>query len=109
MAKIKLSELKELIKQNYALENIQSLQEKKEDKDEEVDVEVETSDDSEEIDVDVEVPETNTEEDRILQNLNRAQREAESLGDEKLLTQIGNTITYFTREHIVKAEDNTDL
>ena len=33
MAKIKLSELKELIKQNYALENIQSLQEKKEDKD----------------------------------------------------------------------------
>ena len=107
MAKIKLSELKELIKQNYALENIQSLQEKKED--EEVDVEVETSDDSEEIDVNVEVPETNTEEDRILQNLIRAQREAESLGDEKLLTQIGNTITYFTREHIVKAEDNADL
>jgi len=107
MTKIKLSELKELIKQNYALENIQSLQEKKED--EEVDVEVETSDDSEEIDVDVKVPETNTEEDRILQNLIRAQREAESLGDEKLLTQIGNTITYFTREHIVKAEDNADL
>ena len=107
MTKIKLSELKELIKQNYALENIQSLQEKKED--EEVDVEVETSDDSEEIDVNVEVPETNTEEDRILQNLIRAQREAESLGDEKLLTQIGNTITYFTREHIVKAEDNADL
>jgi len=107
MAKIKLSELKELIKQNYALENIQSLQEKKED--EEVDVDVETSKDSEEIDVDVEIPETNTEEDRILQNLIRAQREAESLGDEKLLTQIGNTITYFTREHIVKAEDNADL
>ena len=107
MAKIKLSELKELIKQNYALENIQSLQEKKED--EEIDVDVETSKDSEEIDVDVEVPETNTEEDRILQNLIRAQREAESLGDEKLLTQIGNTITYFTREHIVKAEDNADL
>ena len=107
MTKIKLSELKELIKQNYALENIQSLQEKKED--EEVDVDVETSKDSEEIDVDVEIPETNTEEDRILQNLIRAQREAESLGDEKLLTQIGNTITYFTREHIVKAEDNADL
>lgn len=107
MAKIKLSELKELIKQNYALENIHPLQEKKED--EEVDVEVETSKDSEEIDVDVKVPKTNTEEDRILQNLIRAQREAESLGDEKLLIQIGNTITYFTREHIVKAEDNADL
>jgi hypothetical protein len=32
--------------------------------------------------------------------LNKAQEEAEKLGDKKLLAQIGNTITFFTRAHI---------
>ena len=32
--------------------------------------------------------------------LNKAQVEAEKLGDKKLLAQIGNTITFFTRAHI---------
>ena len=34
--------------------------------------------------------------------LNKAQVEAEKLGDKKLLSQIGNTITFFTRAHIAE-------
>ena len=37
--------------------------------------------------------------------LTKAQEEAEKLGDEKLMDQIGNTITYFTRAHIVKSTE----
>jgi hypothetical protein len=37
---------------------------------------------------------------RILDLLNQLQDEAEKIGDEKLLKQIGNTITFFTRQHV---------
>jgi hypothetical protein len=37
--------------------------------------------------------------------LNQLQDAAEELGDEKLLTQIGNTITFFTREHVANADN----
>ena len=39
----------------------------------------------------------------VLGLLTKAQSEAEALGDEKLMDQIGNTITYFTRAHVVKS------
>ena len=41
----------------------------------------------------------------ILGLLTKAQSEAESLGDEKLMDQIGNTITYYTRAHVVKSTE----
>jgi hypothetical protein len=37
--------------------------------------------------------------------LNQLQDAAEELGDEKLLIQIGNTITFFTREHVANADN----
>ena len=40
----------------------------------------------------------------ILGLLTKAQEDAKDLGDEKLMDQIGNTITYYTRTHVV-AED----
>ena len=39
----------------------------------------------------------------VLGLLTKAQEEAEALGDEKLMDQIGNTITYYTRAHVVKS------
>ena len=40
--------------------------------------------------------------------LTKAQSEAEKLGDEKLMAQIGNTITYFTRKHVVKVDEDLE-
>ena len=37
----------------------------------------------------------------IQSNLQSAYAEAKALGDEKLITQIANTITYFTKAHIL--------
>ena len=37
----------------------------------------------------------------IQANLQSAYAEAKALGDEKLITQIANTITYFTKAHIL--------
>ena len=42
---------------------------------------------------------------KILNSLEAALSSAQELGDEKLINQIGNTITFFTRQHIVKEED----
>jgi len=74
---------------------------KDEDTDEDVDVE----------DVDIDIEEPGTEEmgggedptiERIQDLLNQLQDEAEKLGDEKLLKQVGNTITFFTRQHVAE-------
>ena len=63
--------------------------------------------DDEEIESDIEVktsvPGESAEVDAVLGLLTKAQEEAEKLGDEKLLDQIGNTITFFTRKHIVRS------
>ena len=40
--------------------------------------------------------------------LTKAQEQAKSLGDEKLMDQIGNTITYYTRAHVVAEEEGMD-
>jgi hypothetical protein len=112
-SKIKLSELKELIKKGYMTEDSSFLNEKKKDEeDKEEDVEIEVEDD-EEVDMDIDVDSDmdddmdmsgGGDEDEVLKHLIDARKEAKNLGDEKLLTQIGNTITYFTRKHIAKTE-----
>ena len=38
---------------------------------------------------------------RVMNALTKAQERAEKMGDEKLMDQIGNTITYFTRQFVV--------
>jgi hypothetical protein len=59
-------------------------------------------DDTEDINTDMEEPQMGGDDDteRILDLLNQLQDEAEKIGDEKLLKQIGNTITFFTRQHV---------
>ena len=48
---------------------------------------------------------TSSNDEKILNSLEAALSSAQELGDEKLINQIGNTITFFTRQHIVKEED----
>lgn len=67
---------------------------------EEEDVEVDT-----EVDVDVEGIGLSSTESKILDSLEIALNTADELGDTKLVTQIGNTITFFTRQYISKAQD----
>lgn len=60
-------------------------------------------DDTEDINIDMEEPSMGGSDDdteHILDLLNQLQDEAEKIGDEKLLKQIGNTITFFTRQHV---------
>jgi hypothetical protein len=77
-----------------------SLSEAKKDKEEVEDI---TVDDTEVVDA----PESDmmagktTEVSGIQANLQAAYAEAKALGDEKLITQIANTITYFTKAHIL--------
>ena len=70
-----------------------------------VDKEVVIDDESaeSEIEVDSELAGEDADTAAILGLLTKAQEEAEALGDEKLMDQIGNTITYYTRAHVVKS------
>jgi hypothetical protein len=80
---------------------------KKDKKEEEVDVEMDAE--TEEIPTE-ETPTEDTPEgnpDDILDALKTALGGAKALGDEKLIDQIGNTITFYTRVHIVGQE--TDM
>ena len=77
-----------------------TLKEAKKDKEEVEDV---TVDDTEVVDApasDMMAGET-AEVSGIQSNLQAAYAEAKALGDEKLITQIANTITYFTKAHIL--------
>ena len=79
--------------------------------DKETDVDVEAADDTtcedttagEEIDttVDVTTDEVNPNVKAVQDALTQAQAAAQQLGDKKLMDQIGNTITFFTRAHVV--------
>ncbi len=99
-------------------EEMEDMDEEMDKMDEQEDVEVE---DNENIDIDIEkdvkVDDEETESDISIKTsvpgesedveavqglLTKAQQQAEKLGDEKLMAQIGNTITYFTRKHVVK-------
>tara|TARA_R110000765_G_scaffold77684_1_gene152722 strand:- start:211 stop:759 length:549 start_codon:yes stop_codon:yes gene_type:complete len=66
----------------------------------EIDIDDESS--KSEIEVDSELAGEDSDVAAILGLLTKAQSEAEALGDEKLMDQIGNTITYYTRAHVVK-------
>ena len=86
----------------------------KDEEDVDVDVkkDVEIDDESAESDIEVksEVPGESADVSAILGLLTKAQERAESMGDEKLMDQIGNTITYYTRAHVVaEAKDEDDV
>jgi hypothetical protein len=78
------------------------MDEAKKSKDDEEEVEIE--------DIDVSDDEMrggdNPDIDKIQDLLEQLQNAVEDLGDEKLLTQIGNIITFFTRQHVANADDN---
>ena len=66
----------------------------------EIDIDDESSESK--IEVDSELAGESSDVSAILGLLTKAQEKASSMGDEKLLDQIGNTITYYTRAHVVK-------
>jgi len=68
----------------------------------EKDVDIDDEETESDIRVKTSVPGESTEVEAVQGLLTKAQQQAEKLGDEKLLAQIGNTITYFTRKHVVK-------
>tara|TARA_R110000822_G_scaffold149056_6_gene288142 strand:+ start:8728 stop:9363 length:636 start_codon:yes stop_codon:yes gene_type:complete len=118
---MKKSELKEMIRQGM-LEDIQSnVTEAKKDKEEEEDIEVEDIEDIEDVE-DVEIEDTEEEEistpseggiagdeKKVQDSLESALIAAKELGDEKLINQIGNSITFFTRSHVVgSGEENLE-
>jgi hypothetical protein len=80
---------------NYPTEYEASLNEEEEEDEEDEEIDTEEID-TEEIDTDEIDPTIKSVQDALSQ----AQGAAQSLGDEKLTDQIGNTITYFTRAHI---------
>ena len=123
---MKKSELKEMIK-NSLLAGQQIMEAEEDDINvdvedtENVDVDTETDidvkdeesievdDESSEVetDIDVKMPGNVNKDVELVQGLlTKAQQTAEKIGDEKLLGQIGNTITYFTRTHIVKVSED---
>ena len=69
----------------------------------EKDIDIDDVSDKSEIEVDSELSGESSDVTAILGLLTKAQEKAESMGDEKLLDQIGNTITYYTRAHVVKS------
>ena len=98
-SKMKVSELKAKIK-----EDILSLLQEEEEEEDEVEVE-------DKIEVDTEEPSTDiatdgagltTDEQEIQDSLKLAYDNAVAIGDQKLADQIGNSITFFTRTHVVE-------
>lgn len=73
------------------------------DEQEEEEVEVETEEETEEIEP-REPKKLSSEEQEVQNSLEKALEAAKKLGNEKLVTQIGNTITYFTRSEVIKEE-----
>ena len=69
----------------------------------EKDIDIDDESAESEIEVDSELAGEDADTAAILGLLTKAQEEAEALGDEKLMDQIGNTITYYTRAHVVKS------
>ncbi len=70
-----------------------------------VEDEIDVDDVSKESDIEVksEIPGESADTAAILGLLTKAQEKAEGMGDEKLMDQIGNTITYYTRAHVVSS------
>jgi hypothetical protein len=71
------------------------------------DTEVETGDDEGDIEVKADAEVGITGDSKTVQdNLEAALIAAKELGDQKLVDQIGNSITFFTRTHVVGKEEN---
>lgn len=69
------------------------------------DVSVDDEETESDISIKTSVPGENEDVEAVQGLLTKAQQEAEKLGDETLLSQIGNTITYFTRKHVVAVDE----
>lgn len=119
---MKKSDLKELIRNSIikeleyqdddaALGNMYSpLYEKKKDEEEDIEITADETDTTEEPATDTPSPEDPALSDadqEYLNTLEDLKNKAKEMGDEKLENQIDNTITYFTRQHVVK-EGDTD-
>jgi len=115
--KMKKSELKELIKSAFMAETTGAAIEAEDydpvmEADEEVDAEVDaettdvTVDDTETIDTET-TAEVNPNVKAVQDSLTQAMEAAKSLGDKKLESQIGNTITFFTRSHVAGTDTGT--
>ena len=112
LKKMKVSELKAKIKEQILSEL--TLDEAEEEVDVDIDVEDEVEVDAEADDIEIERPGVKTtvdvglspEEEIVQDSLKAAMDAAQALGSEKLADQIGNTITFFTRQFVVG--DSTD-
>jgi hypothetical protein len=113
---MKKSDLKELIRKNIIQElsiddttsEYDFLYEKK--KEEEEDIKITADEKTEKPEVDMggaEDPALSDSDQEYLNTLETLKNKAKEMGDEKLENQIDNTITYFTRQHVVK-EGDTD-
>ena len=114
---MKRSELKEIIK-SAMLAEVTSMEEaKKVDVEDNEDINIDVEDEVDvddvskksEIEVDSELAGEDADISAILGLLTKAQDEAKSLGDEKLMDQIGNTITYYTRAHVVATNEEQGM
>lgn len=120
LSKMKVSELKSKIRERILNElqeeEVNEQEEENVDVDVEKDVDIDVTD-KEEVDIDDESVESDIEVKTMVPGedadvaavqglLTKAQQQAEKLGDDKLLDQIGNTITYFTRAHVVKVSES---
>jgi hypothetical protein len=76
------------------------LKTEEEDDEEEVDVDVTDEETTGEEGDEMNVPEMEGDEGEILNHLMKALGMAKSAGDEKLIKQIGNTVTFLTRQYI---------
>ena len=114
---MKKSDLKELIRNSIikeleyqdddaALGNMYSpLYEKKKDEEEDVEITADETDTIEEPATDAPSPENpaiSNADQKFLDTLEDLKNKAKEMGDKILETQINNTITYFTRQHVVK-------
>jgi len=121
LKKMKVSELKAKIRETILSElseesqyNASIYSEAEEDVDVDVDVEDEVTVDVEPDEIDIEKPAVKTtvevglspEEEVIQDSLKAAMDAANQLGNDKLADQIGNTITFFTREYVVGRDDD---
>tara|TARA_R110000796_G_scaffold84972_8_gene184799 strand:+ start:5705 stop:6334 length:630 start_codon:yes stop_codon:yes gene_type:complete len=106
----KLAKLKKDFKKDVIKEADEVDVEDNEDIDVDIEDTVDIDDEETESDIEVKtsVPGEDTDVEAVQGLLTKAQAEAEKLGDDKLLDQIGNTITYFTRAHVV-GNTNEDL
>jgi len=72
------------------------------------DIDIDDVSDKSEIEVDSELAGEDADVSAVLGLLTKAQEKASDMGDEKLMDQIGNTITYYTRAHVVAEDARTD-